>query len=292
MLANAIRQTTTSTGAAGADLTLASVSGYPTFHAVFGTRPFYYGVLADADGTPVQWGIGHMSDSTTLVQDKILATYTGGTYDDTTPSAVTLSGTSRVICVAEAHALMAAPLNVNTSATNRAITPYAPSSAGTLAITANRCYYIPVLINTPREIDAIFFRIGTAGATGTQAKVGLYSATKDGKPGDRIDQSAFVSTGTSTGGTKATGTLTSRRYPPGLYFMAISGDGTPTLNTATASNAHYPLLGIGSDNAAAVTCLYEALSGGWTDLPATASGTLTEVTGTGNHPLLSLRIAS
>lgn len=291
MFGNWVRTTTTTTGTG--DLTLSSVSGYPTFNDVFGTsRRFYYTILNDSDGTPLEAGIGYLSASTTLVREKVLATYSSSTYDDTSAAALSLAaGTKRVICSTEAGAMSINALNVNSSATTRVVSPIMPGSAGSLAVTTNRCYYIPFVISTPRELDAIVFRVSSGSGT-TQAKVGIYTATINGKPGDRIDQSAFQSTGTGASGTRVTATLTQRRYPPGLYFLAFASDGAPTINSPSSSvHQGAPLLGADSTGVQMIGCLYEGLAGGWTDLPATANSSLTEVVMAANiHPTLSMRV--
>ena len=109
MLGNWIKQTSTSTGTG--NLTLAAVTGFPTFANQFAAGEyFYYTILNDSDGTPMESGIGHMSDSATLVRDKPLATFVAGTYNDNDPAAVTLAaGTKRVICSMEQGAPLANP---------------------------------------------------------------------------------------------------------------------------------------------------------------------------------------
>lgn len=289
MLGNWIKTTTTTTGTG--DLTLSSVTNFATFNDVFGVGPlFYYAILDDSTDAPIEMGIGHLSASTTLVRDKVLTTMVSGTYDDTAPAAVTLaSGTKRVICTPDAGALAVNPINLSTAASSRVLSPYMPSSAGTLVATANRCYYVPLLLATPREVDAVVFRV-SSGAASTTAKAGLYAAGIDGKPGARLAQSGSIDT---SGPGKMSGTFTSKRYPPGLYYLAVASSGTPTLNSVTgASIAQDPLLGADSTGVQFVGGLYEALSGGWTDLPTTASGSLTEVIGVSGVPTLGLRVAA
>lgn len=289
MLGNWIKTTTTTTGTG--DLTLSSVTNFATFNDVFGVGPlFYYAILDDSTDAPIEIGIGHLSASTTLVRDKVLATMVSGTYDDTAPAAVTLaSGTKRVICTPDAGALAVNPLNLSTGASCRVLSPFIPSSAGSLAVTANRLYYVPLLLTTPREVDAIVFRV-SVGAGSTTAKAGLYASDINGKPGSRLAQSASIDTSSAA---RKDGTFTQRRFPPGLYYLAVASSGAPTLNSVTgASIAQDPLLGADSTGVQFVGGLYEALSGGWTDLPTTASGSLTEVIGVSGVPTLGLRVAA
>lgn len=289
MLGNWIKTTTTTTGTG--DLTLSSVTNFATFNDVFGVGPlFYYAILDDSTDAPIEMGIGHLSASTTLVRDKVLASMVSGVYDDTAPAAVTLAaGTKRVICTPDAGALAVNPLNVSTGAGSRVIAPWMPSSAGTLVATANRLYYVPLLLGTPREVDAIVFRI-SSGAASTTAKAGLYASDVNGKPAARLAQSGSIDT--SAAG-KKDATFTAKRYPPGLYYLAVASSGAPTLNSSAGANtAQNPLLGADSTGVQFIGGLYEALSGGWTDLPTTAAGSLTEVVGIINVPTLGLRVAA
>ena len=72
MIGDWIRQTTSSTGTG--NLTLAAVTDYPTFNNIFGLLKYFrYTILRATDGKPLERGIGHMSSSTVLVRDKIIA---------------------------------------------------------------------------------------------------------------------------------------------------------------------------------------------------------------------------
>ena len=111
MLASWVQETTTTTGTG--DLALSAVSGYPRFSDVF---PFgsaaadlngsqiYYAILDDATGKPIELGGGVLINSgNTLVRVRPVWTYTSGTLNKVSPSAVSLAaGTKRVIC-ADAH---------------------------------------------------------------------------------------------------------------------------------------------------------------------------------------------
>ena len=285
MLGNWIKQTSTSTGTG--NLTLAAVTGFPTFSNQFAVGEyFYYTILNDSDGTPMESGIGHMSDSTTLVRDKPLATFVAGTYNDNDPAAVTLAaGTKRVICSMEQGAPLANPINVNTSASSRVIFPtgaVTSGGAGSYGLVANTVYYVPFLINTPRTCDALLFRNTT---TGTKARVGIYTSGLNGKPNLCIEQSADVSTAAI--GVK-TGALTKRRYKPGLYFVGIAAAEALTVN-AIASLVN-PILGGDANMVGNIGVLWESISGGWSALPTTANVT-SGAFDSSQTPLVSIRVA-
>lgn len=290
MLGNWIRMTTTTTGTG--DLTLSSVSGYPTFNDQFSTTSYFmYTILNDSDGTPIESGIGHLSASTTMVRDRILATYSSGTYDDSNPSAISLaSGTKRVICSLEQGACTATPISVNSSATARAIWPQnivIPHTGTSAAVTANRCYYFPIVINTPCEISTIKFRM-SSGASGA-GRVGLYSATVNGKPGSLLYESASIDTSV-TG--VISSSITRHRPKPGLMFIAFASNSACTPNaTNVSNNMQSPFLGTDSTFVqASVIALYETLAGGWSNLPSTANSTLTEISTGTALPILCLGV--
>lgn len=291
MLGNWVRCTTTTTGTG--DLTLSAVTGYPAFSDVAAVgRYVYYTILDDSTGQPIETGIGHLSASTTFVRDKILATFVSSVYDDTAPSAVSLaSGTKRVINSIEAMTSRVSALNINTSAGGRIAfgqsTP-CPISGTSLTVTADRCYYLPIVITSPREIDGISCRV-SSGVGSTTAKVALYSAGLDGKPQTRLYQSSSFSTGTGASGVASVNTFTQHRPMPGLYFMAFASSGAVSMNSSAAAFAQETLIGTDSTYVQAVTGLYEALSGGWTDLPSTANSTLSTVNVV---PLLGIRIVT
>lgn len=235
MLGNWVRETTTSTGAGA--LTLASVSGYPTFNTLFGLSQYFrYAILDEATGAPIEMGIGHLTSSTTLSRDIVLAKVDGGTYSE--PNSVTgqvnlAAGTKRVICTADQSALMTNPIGPpirnNATANNRIVIPdnIIAIASGSLSITAGRLYAWPVLIPHRGPYDAFVFR---ASATGADVDIGLYAMTPDGLPGALIQGVNAVA---SAGGANFA-TFTARDFAPGWYCMALNASsGTPTYNLGT-----------------------------------------------------------
>jgi len=289
MLGNWIRQTTTTTGTG--NLTLAAVTGFPQFTDQFSTTEyFYYAILNDSDGTPIESGIGHLSSSTVLVRDKVLATYVSGTYSDNDPSAVSLAaGTKRVICAMEQGGAQPVAPNINSVTSYRLLYPtgwIVGGSAPSAAVIADIVYYVPILIACPRTLDAIQFRVSSVGA-GSSVIVGIYNSTLDGKPNSRIDQSASIATHTAAG--VKVGALTKRRYKPGLYFLALSATGgTPTLNQGSASGQVNHIFGGDINMLASIVAFYESTTAG--ALPATA-GVTSGVRMINETPLLALRVA-
>lgn len=271
MLANWIRQTSTSPGGAS-DLTVAAVTGYPTLHGVFGTaRYFGYAILDDSSGAPIEAGIGHMSDSTTLVRDRILATYSGGTYDDIAPAAVSLSNgtTYRVICTGEAGMYGGtipglfdhnAILGLS-GGTRKLYSDGANNPNGTRALTANRQYVMPFLLNSIAEINELGCYV-TTGVASSKVRFGLYALRQDGYPKTLLAESSSGSS-SATSGSRATSSISAMRLYPGWYATSIVSDGAITVAAAATTQTRINPFGIpntASNSQGVVADIYQSLT--------------------------------
>ena len=231
MLANWIAQTTGTAGAG--NLTLAAVSGFPTFNDVLGLQRRFTYVIEDSNGQPIEAGIGYLSDATTLVRERVTATLLGGVYDDTSPSAANLAaGTYRVICAGTADAIQGASKGVNRTqgGTQRAVfsqhfTVNNASSNG-IALLAGRMLFIPFWLTCSADLDALIVRCGT-GVAGTSLRMGVYDIGADGHPNRLLAETGSLSSATS--GVDIVGTVPQVRLQPGWYIVAIISDGAPTL---------------------------------------------------------------
>lgn len=286
MYGNWIRQTTTGTGTG--PYTLDPVSGFPTFANQFSVGHLFTAEFVDnTTGAPFMAVEAHLSDSTTLVVDKVLATYSSGTYSDNDPAALSLpAGTKRVVCALEQGSIVAPMPNLNTSATNRVLYPTGvatTASAASYSVVGNTMYYVPFQVKTPCTIDAILFRNTT---TGTKARVGLYTVGINGKPNLLVDQSPDVVT-TATG-LRTTGTLTKRRLKPGWYFLALLTAENLTVNSC--SSIVDPVLGGDANGVGSNGVLWESVSSGWSSMPSTANVT-SGVFDISQTPLLMPRVA-
>lgn len=251
MLANWIRQTTTTTGSG--PLTLANVAGYPTFNDVVGlNRRVEYTLVDDATGAPVEGGVGYLSDPTTWVREKVTATYAGGVYDDTSPAAMSLPvGTYQVIASAGADAVQGAAKGVNRTVAaqklvfSQHLTVHNGSSTS-YPSSSNRLLFMPFWLTSSAEVDALAIRCGT-GVTGTNVRLGLYDATPDGHPGKLLGETGALSTATS--GVDVIGTLgTPVRVQPGWYFVAIVTDGAPALGSISNGGQLQCFMGMNAGN--------------------------------------------
>lgn len=245
MLANWARATTTTTGTG--NLTLSGVSGFPTPNDVYATNLwFYYSILDDSTGAPLECGIGYLSASTTLVRQKVLATFASSVYDDTSPSAVSLaSGTKLVVLSPLQHSLdvnipwVDTAVGTNNKAINNgAIAVGLSGSNGYQFNGADRIECFPWKHTYGGEVNSFKIHVSTSDS-GKIARVGLYEINTNGTPGDLIVEGSSTFDLSSNG--MKTSTFTARVIPPGWYFIAILSD------TGTAQ-----IVGSGSNTASSV----------------------------------------
>lgn len=237
MLGNGIKQTT-STAGTGA-LTLAAVTGFPGFSARFSNGvngdPFHY-ALIDSAGVGVEWGIGRLSDATTLVREKILATWNGTTYNDATPTAISLSGTYTVLCADNASARPVAPVATDSSlASPRFIigAQWAANPGAGVAPGANNMVTLPYRLDMTAIVSGVGVKVTTAGAAGTKLRAALYRMDKNGHPGTVITETAS-GLAVDTTGNKSLTFPASIRLDAGWYFVALLGNGGAALAGSNA----------------------------------------------------------
>lgn len=274
MLGNWISQTTTSTGTG--NLTLVSTSGFPTFNDIFGvTEYFWYQILDDATGAPLESGIGHLSNSTTLVRDRVVATYTSSTYDNTTPTAVTLpAGTKRVICSIEENATMPSIPAVQGSFGQKLIVPDGLQlGANTKNIGTNTAFLYCSRWACSSEITALACQVTTLAGTGTdRIQIGIYATDHNGLPGSLIARTGDIAPNT-TGFKSASLIGGNLRLPPGWYWWAIASNVAPVVTAGSAGGQNNSVLAspMGA-TAGGVNTRYSfftaSITSGWTALPS------------------------
>jgi hypothetical protein len=233
MLGNGIKQTTATTGTG--NLALAAVAGYPTLVNVMPIGWRFKYVALDSAGLFEEAGIGYLADATTMVRAKINATFSGGVYNNSNPTALSLSGTTTIICTPDESSLESMPATVDSQSTGvgrwltcagRTATqsPAAPS--------ALRVYYTSFLLRIASPINALMLAVTTAGAAATVARCGLHFSNEKGYIGNLI-----VSTGdldTATTGNKA-GTFSPIMLPSGRYVASCVFSGTPGVTGYTSA---------------------------------------------------------
>lgn len=269
MLANWIIQTTTTTGTG--DLTLSAVSGFSAFADQFVVgQPFYYEILQDADGKPVEVGIGKLIDATTLQRVSVMQTMSGGVLTNAGATAVNLAaGTYRVICAIPMQAgIVSAPPGANSLAAQRAGIP-APfiTAVNTRAMVANTAHCVAARIEAGKGVSALGVQVTTAAGTASdKVRIGLYPIMPDGSAGPLVAESGDLRCDTT--GVKSASLVDGKtNIPPGWYYIAFLCSVAPTLCAGTHLIAATPLgvLDIGQPYTYA-TCA--AVSSGWIAMPA------------------------
>jgi hypothetical protein len=149
------------------------------------------------------------------------------------------------------------------------------ASLGTLALTASRLYFIPLVV--PRDVALTGLRISvTTAATGT-ASIGIYDNTvisEGDNPGSLLVSVTGLDTGTT--GDK-TGTLSYTLKAGTLYWACMIASAAATVRSLSF-NARCVELGRVVGSTSSATHLYAAGSG--STLPATAPTSLSVAAGT------------
>jgi hypothetical protein len=270
MLANWVYQTTTTTGTG--DLTLATVTNYSTFADQFAIgQPFYYEILK-SDGTPVEVGIGKLSDSTTLQRIAIIQTMVSGVLTSVSPTAVNLgAGTYKVVCAIPANAgiVNAVPAAISNAA-HRGCTPYPYINvANTKGLTANVMLVLGCRVEAGKGISGLGVQVTTAGGTSTdKVRLGFYPVLPDGSAGPLVMESGDLRTDT-TGVKTASPVGNKSQIPPGWYYLGVVSSVAVTLRAANTTLAQTGPLGVTDPGQPNVYATCSAMTGGWTSLPST-----------------------
>jgi hypothetical protein len=299
MLTNGVWMQSTTAGSG--NQTLVAYQNFVTFAAAYpvdGTtnksQNFFYSILDNSNPpNPIEWGIGYLSASTTLVRQVVLGTWVSNTLTTNAPTAVTLSaGTYNIVNALPMGGAMAGYTGQNSTVGSSSgyWYPYPwemPFSAGVFnTLVANTCYFAPFLMHSCRQISSIGMRV-SVGVTGN-GRMGIYTCTEAGVPGNKLQESGDISLA-STG--VITFTLGSPLImPPDWYYFAFATKGiTPNMN---ALNSQSQAIGTPCNTDAtrvqALVAVTQALGAGWVNLPDPAAPTAT-VASTNLFPAFSFK---
>lgn len=135
-------------------------------------------------------------------------------------------------------------------------------------VTTNRLTYGAILLIRPRQMTNLVIKVTVADAGATVSKFGIYTCGVDGSPTNLITS---VDVDVSTTGVKIIALPAVLKLGVGWYYSAFATNGSPSIGTYSVGSMIY--------SPAAADFLIprafnprQTLSGGWTSLPATASG--------------------
>lgn len=290
MLGNWISETTATTGTG--TITVDATAGRARFSDIFNSGELVSYTLLDSSGNPLEKGIGTVtytgsrgspSGAVTIARSIVQATLSGSVYNDLTPTAVSLTGTTTVICTpSESSYIPTLPaVNSALTGTDRAIIPdnVLSLSGSAASITSqNRIHYYPVLIGYEGLVDAFIVRlVGTSG----NADIGLYTMGANGKPSKKI---VSVDNVTITSGMAAY-SFAARKIRAGWYFVAYNVAATATTIQGCTMKS---ISGYYTTFANPMNMIVENATQG--SMPATATP-LTPYYASGDFPMIALRAA-
>ncbi len=237
MLANRVRETTTTTGT-GNITTAGAETGFRTFNTAFGTvRRFYY-FVEDANGTAWESGIGYLSASTTLVREKVLDNSSGGT------TAITLtSGTHNIYCSVSNGAMASFPSKLHGAYSGSAEIFYSRHIVGYATSYTERStrLIITAFVNSMRSPFTKWAIYVKGASSGAVVRMGIYLVDEvNGGPllttpwmeSDDLDcSSTGLSTSAFTNNT-AGPTDAAIQLPPYFYLALAMEDATLQLTAA------------------------------------------------------------
>lgn len=287
---NGVYETTTTSGTG--TVTLSAVTGRPRFSdSGVGTLVPY----AIKDGNNWEWGIGKVSASNTLARTKITATLVSGTYDNTSPTAITLSGSSADVYLSPISG--AHPVSFRRLASDSGRKGFYPSHiatapSGTLALAADRLYLFPIRIDDNFSLTGAFVDMNTSGAASTKARIGIYRMDENGQPAEVLVETGDIDT--SVAAAVLSGSWSEINLSPDWYFIGLVCSGTPTVVAYPSSSAvmQTPL---GIDGAAGsvlpIIGYFKTISAGWTSLPASPTSLSKFYYNTSAFPAIALQVA-
>jgi hypothetical protein len=266
MINNRVSETSTSTGTG--NFTLAgAAANFKTFANSYALNlKFSYGIIDD-DNSAWEIGHGYLSDSTTLVREKVLSNSAG-----TTASIDFGAGTKKVFSSVGMHdtsPAMPGVRNLDTRGICSAHLRY--TGYGDQILSGNKLNYYPFQLPVGLLCSGVRYEVGaTTGSS--QCRFAIYSINSDGTPGRKLIESQDMtvdSTAVHVVNWAADATIL---LGPGWYYTALgaSSSGNPALKRFTSLNGAFSPLGVQSGDLHPIAYVQENLTASWTSLPATA----------------------
>lgn len=272
-----VQEETTTTGTG--TITLTEVTGRARFSEAYSDGDQLPYVIEDGDNFEV--GIGTYTASNQLARSKILATLVSGTYDVSSPTAITLAAGTKTVSVTDV-ALMPGEGAVPDSMTQHYY-GYHNSALTTDLLSKDRALYRRFHLRTWDTWAGLVVQVTSAAPASTNARMAIYTCGTDGEPDRRIDQTAEFAVDTT--GTKEVafsgGNLS---LVPGDYYVAFVCEDNVTVVTNTKNDDAQQGMGSFGSLDTPISHMYESVSAGTNALPANAAASLTGVSG--NDPVL------
>lgn len=248
MLANKVKETTSTTGA-GSFTTTGAVAGFQTFNNAFGlNQRFAYWAL---DETANTWetGIGYLSGTTTLVRETVLDNSSGGATAINFANAPSLFNGLNKSNALPLTGAEPAKYIVSQHLTNH-------GSGDAAQQDANEIWYYPFLLMNPDTYDAFSLQVSVGGGN---CRVALYDV-KGGLPNNIIavhDTTLSIST---SGQKIATFDGGSVFLPAGWYYIGVVTSGTPSFRGGSGNSIEQSPLGIDASQVGSTLLPYGGLS--------------------------------
>lgn len=212
--------TITLAGAASADLLAITDSDIPD------------GALVEyqiKSGNNREKGLGIYTAPATLARTEVLATWVSGVYDNTLPSAISLTGTSDVFIAGTASSHI--PSNASYMPFNVGAGELFPAgyqgvaTIGTRSWGASRAFiqeaFVPGWIY---GCTGMGIEIDTIASTGSEAVIGLYRLDRAANTYRKIDDCSTITVNSTPGPKSSTWTGGTKDIPPGMYFIIVGSD--------------------------------------------------------------------
>lgn len=267
-------RTTTTTASGTTDIAgLTAVSGFPTIGDIILLNAYCWYVILDSADKPLEAGVGRRTSATNISRLKVSKTYTGGVYDDTDPTALTLVNATTynvIISPIDASVCGAMPGISTTHYTKAVLTSLPTSLNSTMAMVDDRQYLMPFFLSVGGVLRGFVFDVTTAGANSV-CQAGIYSLNHNGDPVTLLGRTADALTDST--GSKQPAIVTPIWTPPGWYAVSLSSKNAvdavaPTVRARTVASDLATPWGINNSGGSinnSISLLYKT-NAAWTDL--------------------------
>lgn len=241
MLYNFVSETISVGGTGNLTLSGKVDAAHLTFATLIPVNQYFHYVAKD--GNNREEGIGHLSASTTLVRDTIIATISGGVYDNTSPAALSLSTATVVSIVSSASNVFPGPSHywdTQDSGVNGVSCNFFATGLGSslTSLSANQMHATPCFLPRSMLVTSVELYCVVA-ASGSSLNVGAYTRAADGQVGNLFAEfTAGASIDTSTSGAKSATLGTPVVFPAGDFWMVSLSNGTPQIRSVPDGNAY------------------------------------------------------